>query len=257
MNAVGTEDQKFKFEGREGLFTQTKSVHDRYAERPNLVENLTLSQFVTSYTNCKKLPKKYKLFNNASKETGLICEHLTGLSLPLYIRLSTNENFRLRRFSTVLQLHSSKKDGDEEFFAEVQLFSLWRRPDLDDWRNNCIEEFQKRKDIIEKVQKKTFPFSMTEMIEEIKGREALNPISDDFGEALDANGAQENDEIENDGLEETARLNFDFTEWHDDTKVHEYGGKSVDAKFRPLEMISKDELLTKTKALVPEQTAVL
>ena len=142
LNAVGTEDQKFKFEGREGLFTQTKSVHDRYAERPNLVENLTLSQFVTSYTNCKKLPKKYKLFNNASKETGLICEHLTGLSLPLYIRLSTNENFRLRRFSTVLQLHSSKKDGDEEFFAEVQLFSLWRRPDLDDWRNNCIEEFR-------------------------------------------------------------------------------------------------------------------
>ena len=59
----------------------------------------------------------------------------------------------------------------------MQLFSPWRRPDLDIWRKNCIEEFQKRRETIEKVKKKTFPFSMNEMIAEIQAQEALNPTS--------------------------------------------------------------------------------
>ena len=168
LDTTETEKQMFKVQGREGLYSQTKSIHDKYAARPDAVEEITLSQFATSYTKCSKLPKKYKLINNASMETGYISNHLTGISLPLYIRLSTNEILRLRRFSTVLRIHSSsKKDGDEEFFAEMQLFSPWRISDLDTWRRNCIEEFQKRRDTIEKVRKKTFPFSMNEMIEEV------------------------------------------------------------------------------------------
>ncbi len=95
--------------------------------------------------------------------------------MPLYIELKDSKDvYRLRKFSTVLRIHaSSKKKGEEEYFSEMQLFSPWRPEDLDNWRNTetCIEEFNKRRETINKVRKKVFPFAMNEMIEEIKGQE--------------------------------------------------------------------------------------
>ena len=123
------------------------------------MEKITLSQFATSYRKCEKLPEKYTLIDNVTNETGCIKDHLTEDPLPLFIKLSTNEIYRLRKFSTVLRIHSSsKKDGEEEYFAEMQLFSPWRTQNLDLWRKNCVEEFQERKSVINIVRKKTFPF---------------------------------------------------------------------------------------------------
>ena len=45
---------------------------------------------------------------------------------------------------------------------------------------------------------------MNEMIEEVQANEALKPIFDDLNDRLDAEGAQENDKIEKDGIEEIA-----------------------------------------------------
>ena len=134
------EDEPFRISGRQGLFTKTISMHQKYASRPIGVENLTLSQFATSYTKCQKLPERYVFHGNVTKELGNIVDHLTDNRLPLYIKLSTGEIYRLRKFSTVLRMHSSsKKDGDEELYAEMQLFSPWRPRDLEFWRLQELE----------------------------------------------------------------------------------------------------------------------
>ena len=46
--------QTFKIHGREGLYAETTSVHDKYACRPKAVEKLTLAQFATHYALCAK-----------------------------------------------------------------------------------------------------------------------------------------------------------------------------------------------------------
>ena len=111
-----------------------------------------------------------------TEERGDIIDHFTGEYLPRYIRLKTNEIYSLRRFPTVLRIHSSsKKEGLEEYFAEMQLFSPWRPENLVDWRDSdkCVKEFQERQKVINIVRSKTFPFSMQNIIEEMKEYEAV------------------------------------------------------------------------------------
>ena len=95
------------------------SINDKYALRSEGIEKLTLSQFATSYSKCANRPKKV-IFNNdgGSDEKGDIIDHSTEDLLPKHIKLTTNEVYYLRKFSTVLRIHnSSKKSGEEELFA--------------------------------------------------------------------------------------------------------------------------------------------
>ena len=150
---------------------ETISELDRYAARPKKLGELTLSQFATSYTQCKKLPERYEFVENVTKERGVIIDHLTKECLPLYMKLTAGEIFKLRKFSTVLRMHSSsKKDGEEELFAEMQSFSPWKPIDLVVWRNQkrCHDEYESRKKKINTLKKKTFAFSMNELIKEVK-----------------------------------------------------------------------------------------
>ena len=64
----------------------------------------------------------------------------------------------------------------------MQLFSPWRSADLEKWidTKTCIEEYQKRQDIVSIVRGKTFPFSMNEVLDEMKIHEAMNNISDEI-----------------------------------------------------------------------------
>ena len=125
---TATEERYIKVQGRDGMYQKTSSMNDKYDARPKGVKDLTLSQFATSYTKCAKRPKHVEFNENGvTNETGHIECHFSEKKLPLYIRLSTKDIYKLRRFSTVLRIHSSsKKTGDEEYFAEMQLFSPWR-----------------------------------------------------------------------------------------------------------------------------------
>ena len=119
----------------------------------------------------KKLPERYEFVENVTKERGVIIDHLTKECLPLYMKLTAGEIFKLRKFSTVLRMHSSsKKDGEEELFAEMQSFSPWKPIDLVVWRNQkrCHDEYESRKKKINTLKKKTFAFSMNELIKEVK-----------------------------------------------------------------------------------------
>ena len=252
-----------KVEGVKGRFLMVKSINDKYGIRPKGVESITLSQFATSYSKCRTKPKDIT-FNEegCTDECGIIIDHLTEKSLPKYIKLNNiDEFYRLRQFSTVLKIHtSSKKSGEEEYFAEMQLFSPWRPADLESWENTetCVKEFNRRRYDIMTVRKKTFPFSMNKLIEEIKAQEGLNHIADEIAEMLDGQGAQEDAEAVEEGSEDTLRPVTNFSDWQDDLNNHfDHNKKCNESKFRPLEIQPYEQLLTATKTLVPEQKLVL
>ena len=257
------EEETIKVEGVKGRFLEVKSINDKYGARPKGIERITLSQFATSYSKCIKKPMNVS-FNEdgCTEECGNIIDHLRGERLPKYIELTdSKEVYRLRAFPTVLKIHaSSKKSGEEEYFAEMQLFSPWRPYDLEQWElpQYCIEEFNRRRHEISEVRKKTFPYAMNVLIEEVKAQEGLNHISENIAEILDAQGVQDDMEANEEGSQEISRPVVDFDDWVDDLhNAFDQNSKHNEGKFRPLEMQSKDQLLASTKALVPEQSVVL
>ena len=73
---------------------------------------------------------------------------------------------------------------------------------------------------------------MNELIEEVKAYEALNHISDEIKESLDAQGAQEDSDVLNESLEEVQRPIIDFSKWHDDGLVNDNSNKTDGNKFK-------------------------
>ena len=83
----------FKVAGRQGFFTKTTSVHQKYANRPKGVENLTLSQFATSYSLCSTKPKNVILNSeDVTDEKGNIFDQirpsLIGFWLLVLLKLN-------------------------------------------------------------------------------------------------------------------------------------------------------------------------
>ena len=65
LNNDNLENERLiQISGRKGVYLETERIMDKYASRPDGVENLTLSQFATSYAKCRKKPKK--IYFNAS-----------------------------------------------------------------------------------------------------------------------------------------------------------------------------------------------
>ena len=48
-----------------------------------------------------------------------------------------------------------------------------------------------------------------------------------------------------------------FHNWHDDNGTKENLAKTEDRKFRPIELVPKEELMERTKTLVPQKMVVL
>ena len=79
---------------------------------------------------------------------------------------------------------------------------------------------------INKVKSKTFPFSINELIEEMKAQEILNHIPDEIKDNLDGQGAQNNSDILDEGLEDVQRPTTDFSAWLDDEEIIELNTES-------------------------------
>ena len=69
--------EAIKIKGREGLYVEAISIHEKYASRPGKVEDLTLAQFATCYSKCARKPKKIRFKNGASINDGVICEYFS------------------------------------------------------------------------------------------------------------------------------------------------------------------------------------
>ena len=90
---------------------------------------MCLAQFSISYIYASKIPKKATFDEDGCSNE---CSHQTifnsDISLPKYICLDNDfGKMRLRGFPAVMRIHSSKKkDGYEEQYSELLLYSSWR-----------------------------------------------------------------------------------------------------------------------------------
>ena len=242
-----TEDRSnetFKIDKRSGLFKKALSIHKKYEMRPKYLDDLCLAQFVSSYNNCEK-PKKVTFQERCSEETGDLTHFQTGKKLPRYILLENNVCMRLRDTPYILRIHSSKKkQGHEEYYAELLLFYPYRNEenDLTTEETQCQNLFLANYELIRQNRLKLYPCS-----KEIEQMKILLETSDDtrpehLFDTLDAEGQQENLDVEEDILP------------IDDTELpQEYGdNQSLDfvdsdyAKFKPIP--SKDILTMKKEA---------
>ena len=128
----------------------------------------------------------------------------------------------------------------------MQLFSPWGPDNLEDWKNpeSCIDEFNKRREVILKVRKKTFPFGMNEITKEVKLQEGLDHIADEITDMFDGQGIQNDLDALEEGSQETSRPVIDFSEWNDDINNPTNGNKrNNDSRFRPVELQTHEQLL--------------
>ena len=132
--------------GREGKFKPSISIHERYAQRPVYLEKMCLGQFATIYVLTTRMRKGTEW----SKEDGeKRCSegksHLKlfaneDIHLPEYIDLREFNLgiMRARPSPIVLRLHSShRKEGDEQYYAELLLYLPWRDEKKDLRPDNC------------------------------------------------------------------------------------------------------------------------
>ena len=105
------EREKFSIPGREGTFEASgTTIHEKYQNRPKIIENVCLAQFATSYEPGKK-PKNIVFENGASHLKGQIKQYDNGEAMPKYIILNIGGCMRLRNSPSILRIHSSKKNN--------------------------------------------------------------------------------------------------------------------------------------------------
>ena len=127
--------EKVKIADRVGDYQQTITIIDRYQRRPKYLEDISLAQFAIHYVTASKIPKTTEFDDNneysKNKMTNMTVYCNEKITLPRYIKLDNMPGFmRCRTKPCILRTHSSKKkEGAEQFYAEIQLFHHWRNDD--------------------------------------------------------------------------------------------------------------------------------
>ncbi len=248
--------------GRSGKFRETTTVHDRYKNRPSGLEELTLAQFATIYEPRRTVPKKIVFVDGMSEDDGVA----TLISnpdkvLPRYLKLNDEIGYMSQRGEpSILRLHSSKKkEGHEQYYAEMLLYLPWRDEEMDLKRFDpgaCESLFNEKKDVILKNKQGIFPNSgVVETMEILEKEGLLRP--EHLYETLNIQGNQENDDDEalgqNDNLDFVG-LDPELLEIRDEKQDKE---SNESYKYRQIQVEDEEEMLRMTRQLVPEQQVVL
>ena len=263
-NIDNEDEDLIKIEDRAGLYKKGLSIHDKYKARPKFSQdqewNITLAQFATCYVPCQKKPENIIWIGDMSEELGRIQNMYDNMLLPKYVRLSTKNQIilRLRNYPSVMKMHAShKKDGWEQFYAEMQLFYPWRNEETDLFLGDeaeCLQKFNQVREDIFKMKNKMFPYAhIHEDINSIWDEGLCRPTH--ISDALDPEGEQENLDDEAKGCEDIPRPETDFDTTEDDNQ-HARNEKE-ESKFQSVALKSQEDLLQLARSLVPEQLLVL
>ena len=177
--------------GREGKFKQVETIHKKYAQRPNYLNEMSLAQFTTTYEYSKKPNQKVTFQEGISEDKGCITLFGTNKNLPKFIELKSGGFMKLRNSPCILRIHSSKKKKAEEgIYAELLLYFPWRSEEK--LRVDFINKFNENYEMIKRTKEMIYPNS--KMIEDM--RELLDSNEDirpkHLYENLDPAGNQEN-----------------------------------------------------------------
>ena len=258
-----------KIAGKEGYYIEATTVHDHYAARPisyspeveGKLERLCLAQFATSYPPINKLPKNILM----DKDGCLLDEQQSfqkifnsDIYLPKYISLNDELGFmRLRTYTIVLRIHSSKrKEGHEQHYSELLLFSHWRNETEDFHRlspEECLAEYERRKECeINLNRTKMFP---VENIIELADIGDLKP--DHVFDTLDCQGEQENlDGLAAGCIDDPEFESFGYV-GNLKQNTEPCKGNFGDFNYKKIAITKTAELNEMSRKLVPEQMNVL
>ena len=123
-----------KIPGLEGTFEEKLSIHEKYAARPNALEDMTLAQFCTHFdylrsdsTNKIKFDEDGCYYNATNQY--IINWKVTQKELPRYIKLKENLGYmQLRQTPSILRLYKFRPDTDchEFMYSNLLLYRPWR-----------------------------------------------------------------------------------------------------------------------------------
>ena len=257
-----------KIEGKEGSFQQTLSISDKYAGRPEFLEQITLAQFATSYEPCSKVRKNVRWnselnisdeFSVDMKIIGL--EDEEDIYLPKYINLKDSMGYmRLRGKRIVLRFHSSKKkETHEGFYSEMFLFSHWRMEVTElhpDDPEECQKAYEVRFEEIKRVREDFFHGE--EVLNLLEFGDISDKVPQHIIDELDNQGAQDQADAEEEGLVDDP--DFVTFQWQgdDDEQPKSKRKENLDcAKFKRITLPSNEHLIAMTRQLVTEQKIIL
>ena len=204
--------EKVKIAGRIGEYQQTITIIDRYQRRPKYLEKICLAQFANHYVTTSKIPKSTEFDDNneysVNKMTNLKIYDDENIYLPRYIKLRSMTGFmRCRKKPCVLRIHSSKKkEGAEQFYAEIMLFCPWRDEEkIAKDIETCQEMYNDNQKTITNNRLKIFPYDeVLDLLDNDIDLKEIRPAL--LFDQLDTQGEQENADDELIGLEEDANF---------------------------------------------------
>ena len=233
--------------------------------RPSCVEEMTLAQFATHYTFTNRPPKKLKFDevkgNGFMDDDSMMSTKVifgSDTSLPRYFKLLDGGFMRLRERPAILRIHSSKKkEGHEQHYSELLLFTPWNdeQTDFERVRNfpeECITLYHDKVQEIEMV--RTNIFLGEDTIEYLESDlELLRPshVYDD----IDGQREQENEDDLEVGLDDDPRfVGLD----HNGEKLEEENRTNLEQiKYKKVQVPSDADLSTLLRRLANEQMGIV
>ena len=257
--------KKIKLANRDGTYQQKTTVHDRYAMRPKVLEEMCLAQFAVSYKPTSKVPEK-TVFNSdhSSEESSnmkVYSSEEVQVELPKYIDLKIYGfgYMRAREFEAVLRIHNSskKKEHHEQFYAELLLYYPWRdevnclkRNDADECEKLYHTNFDK---IIQRNKEKLCPYqSVAELSTDVEELEKMiKEKPSHIYDMIDSQMVQDDEDDDFEGIQD----DVEFTARNPDGLVEEPKkySNTFESKFKHLVVPDDYDLLEMTRKLVPEQ----
>ena len=244
---------------RDGLYQTAVTVHERYAARSKSLESMCLAQFAIEYSYSKTPPKDTVFIEGSSTSLSSKTIFNSDIFLPTCICLEPKRLgfMKLKRTFKVLRNHTSKKkEGVEEHYSEMLLFSAWRNEIRDLKRDvkECYNQYLEKRIEIDSNRKALYPGeSKIDYLEDQELEvESLRPVH--IYDMLASQCEQQN----NDDLEEGVT---------DDPKYESFGytgnlnlegtGHIENCKYKKICLPNDSEICSITRRLVPEQMDVL
>ena len=259
--------------GREGKFKPSISIHERYAQRPDYLEKMCLGQFASVYVFTTRMKKG----TDWSKEDGeKRCSeaksHLTLFDseekpLPEYIDLREFNLgiMRARSSPKVLRIHSShRKEGDEQYYAELLLYLPWRdeKRDLrpDNSEDICMHLYhdEKNKEIIKTNKNKLYAgHVLGDILEEAEDFKIDKDKPSHVFDMIAAQNVQNQEDDEAEGVEDDPEFANRNPGKELSDKANQKSLKQEPSYFKAIVMPEDDDLLEMTRQMVPEQQFAL
>ena len=235
--------------GYKGKFRKAQSKHEKYAIRPDELEDICLAQFATTYVPCRKKNITFK--GMVSEELSEIGHFITWENLPKFIRLKDGKILEARSKMKVLRLHNVRnKIGHEEAFASLLLFWHWRDEARDlkyEDSDACQQLLVENWEVVEENRRAMLPYSsLKESIETLLQNEERAVHAFD---SINANNEQENLDDAND-LEalDTDELPQEIGDGNLASKIN-----SDSYSFKPIQFGNDDEMLALVECFSYEQ----